>query len=1289
MNEINDNEIILKLPGYKFLNSHFKVGSKIHVSDFYYAKKIFQNSSFAIRFAFILAKDIEKIIVSKGISDINEQGLTLIGYGQYSDLLLNLTRKILLRKLKLANERLNYNVLTDSEEMSFTKQRKPLYSFAIIIVPVATTFSTSVKIERKILDYKSESGKKIEILSPRLNVLLISDSKSLKPNVPTGLEKSFGWTNKRMNDRKVDIFRHFNNKGDTIEQTFYYNLLTDWQDVEDCKYCNPKDAKDKGKELPLDERPLFEADKNPFLPPPNFGVPRGRVIDKDDSDRSFILTADMVFFGHHYRNDNHFSYSLDTEKFLEANRPGVISWLNKVKKSAYFKGNFTEADNILIIAPSHHSNAEFIDLVNDELFAASANIIHYDATRDYVQNFDVIYGTEIDKASKIVFVDDSLKSGSTFFRINQFIYNTQRKNTDSTKETGISLCLFLLNKAEPLTVQLISDQLLKNSDGMFAFAHLHLYTASSFNTEPPLKAEVKRYKGLIKESYLESLKVYFRKHYLKLSIGKEDRYTSGKRERHLMMLDATHRVFQFFSDSKMSPASFKTFMEFSNQIQDKTRTVITYKLNEKQEVGYMSDFDACLLKVIAQLPFTLYQPLKEKVFEWTLALTDDFIEKKSHLIEEGNFTYSDLQTLKFLMRRLCLLKSGYLITSRMLTMVEKLHREEGIPRLISICEKNIQEGKEVELEEEKKVKLQLFGVFYCGQVKELIFSNEARCIQVEEEISKYKTNLVAPGFRQIMRILRVENSILIERFYSYLIKQEYWPPAPTNNHPSELSIDDIRNVIEKNITTRNFSYLLLDRFLSVSKPEIPLNNTAFLNFLWLKWYLEPAQQEIYRPLLTNTENIFSCLRRIFDPISEQKDEKSKTGFFFIVNDSQQTPLIFYDKSPDGESRFESELLSNSYLTEFLNGSKDETSTYTKSIIELRKSDDGTAWEDIYAVNNEIRVQGLDPKILANDYNRLILVRLNKKVSKSSVSENLGRGIIGFYYRLDETNGETKTQTRDANIVRYLHILRKPLSAFVKKHLENNEFTDWRISENTKKLLLLSGHGKEMLHSLARKNESRYRDIVLNLEHIQVIFLLNDSAKEVFAEDEVEKKFNQFYRIEGSSYITRDYFNHLEKMACELYEYPEVEMEMKEDIEGISFDVEDVYFPFSKSLLDIICFEIFVNAKKNSWIFSDISKVPGYSFNHLKVTAKTFKENGKERLLVEIRSTGPEVEASFIKNVLNHPYVTAKPNDVTAGTTLIKTLLRKFKLGEIKYASELIDNNLKFAWFIVTIKLNEM
>ena len=62
-------DLIRELPGYKIADAHFKIGAKIHITDFYYAKRFFQNSFFASRFAFILASQILKGIAKEDMSE--------------------------------------------------------------------------------------------------------------------------------------------------------------------------------------------------------------------------------------------------------------------------------------------------------------------------------------------------------------------------------------------------------------------------------------------------------------------------------------------------------------------------------------------------------------------------------------------------------------------------------------------------------------------------------------------------------------------------------------------------------------------------------------------------------------------------------------------------------------------------------------------------------------------------------------------------------------------------------------------------------------------------------------------------------------------------------------------------------------------------------------------------------------------------------------------------------------------------------------------------------------------
>ena len=71
---------IQSLDGYKISDTHFQIGAKIHSSNFYYAKRLFQNSYYTARIAMLLAIKIKVTLMDK------KQALTIVGYEMYSEL---------------------------------------------------------------------------------------------------------------------------------------------------------------------------------------------------------------------------------------------------------------------------------------------------------------------------------------------------------------------------------------------------------------------------------------------------------------------------------------------------------------------------------------------------------------------------------------------------------------------------------------------------------------------------------------------------------------------------------------------------------------------------------------------------------------------------------------------------------------------------------------------------------------------------------------------------------------------------------------------------------------------------------------------------------------------------------------------------------------------------------------------------------------------------------------------------------------------------------------------------
>ncbi|MDR0230775.1 MAG: hypothetical protein LBI82_01495 [Dysgonamonadaceae bacterium] len=158
--------------GYKWENTHLKIGSKLHLDDFIYGKKLFQRSRDASGFAYLLSQKILETIKSD-IEELkeNKKGeklcYTLVGYGNYSELLVSRTCGFVEFLLKnygndFEKERIKceYVIVKDEEEIKFSryfknfKERKDKQTLErlIIIVPISSTLTTSLKIENTFYD---------------------------------------------------------------------------------------------------------------------------------------------------------------------------------------------------------------------------------------------------------------------------------------------------------------------------------------------------------------------------------------------------------------------------------------------------------------------------------------------------------------------------------------------------------------------------------------------------------------------------------------------------------------------------------------------------------------------------------------------------------------------------------------------------------------------------------------------------------------------------------------------------------------------------------------------------------------------------------------------------------------------------------------------------------------------------------------------------------------------------------------------------------------------------------
>lgn len=519
-----------KVTGYKISNTHFRLGSKTHITAFVYAKRIFQNSFFSDRFSFLVAKYVFEYIKdaeSKGIKNLNK--LTVLGYGDYSQLLINRTTEILKKIFK--DKDFNNNIISDAEDFKLLKP-KNLQENVIILVPINTTFSTAIKIEKAVHDYRD--GKVNNIIP--INLILVSHDDLDKPAYLTKLNeyltsdsvdqndiypyKLFNWKHVDQKKRTVTVVTNPPNEKKTF-QRYFITIPSNWTSPDTCEKCFPvlrNDLEETGLDYRLFEKPLLETDKTSVTPDLLLEIPRNFVkelhgLEEITYKRPVFLNEEALSSSHQSKWNNHYLYFIDPNSFFDTYRTEIDAWAAACAKKLAKEIPDIRSKNILLISSSKNVNAYFIEYINRTIFDDSAIINHYEIGEDYIENFEKFFSHDIMRSNYIFFVDDFVHSGKTFHLINDFVRHC-RNNLVPTEQKDRSIScngLFtLINKADNYCQNDIAD-LLKRDDSstpwMFSFFHWKDIHTTQENC--PLCKERVRYIELAKASMLDTVRHFF------------------------------------------------------------------------------------------------------------------------------------------------------------------------------------------------------------------------------------------------------------------------------------------------------------------------------------------------------------------------------------------------------------------------------------------------------------------------------------------------------------------------------------------------------------------------------------------------------------------------------------------------------------------------------------------------------------------------------------------------------------------------------------------------------------
>lgn len=663
--------------GYKISNGHFRLGSKIHIKDFYYAKRLFQVSHttyhIALQLAFYIKQD-EKL--NESIRSCNS--LMIIGYAKYSELLIYKLKEFM-EVLYPANndnsiKRFSFNIFKDYDSNELLYKNEDDDSPCIIIVPISSTFSTSVKIKQSL----KKAFPKREIIQPYINIINVADesfqnylSKKIEFNQCIKLLQN-NWlepNQQNINNREI-LIKDYNAE---LRQKYFIQVFTEWHDIKDCSLCFGKN-----------EPPLIETDKASVTPLLIFGEPvQYPPLDLLPAKQCQYFSK-YHHFGHYRINKKDNIHFIDPIEFLRYNKDSIIEWFQHIKQQLIEE---IAERKICIIAPDGKHNSKFAHLVNQELVNDTANVILFNAESDYISNFKEFYSDIISNAACIMYVDDEISTGNTYFSITQYLNACENRkfNYIITMISRVNKDVELELESSLKNIDLVNSRSENNilkSKKFHSFQQINIPTVISSHLKCPVCVQQENYLELAKISNLDPTEYYFYKKVQSLNrrsflIPQEQNTFKGYDDRINVWEESptNNNTIESFCKNPFNHISSLRFCveEFLNtnlipitEGEYNTsggamrfyRDILKHIKKRLLEHSYsFEEISFSVLKIISLPPFINQYKIRKAVFQHLeTRLSGEFKR-----VNERNFTDQKFRRLKLYLKRLSSLKSNYLI----------------------------------------------------------------------------------------------------------------------------------------------------------------------------------------------------------------------------------------------------------------------------------------------------------------------------------------------------------------------------------------------------------------------------------------------------------------------------------------------------------------------------------------------------------------------------------------------------------------------------------------------------
>ncbi|MGE5343852.1 MAG: ATP-binding protein [Candidatus Omnitrophota bacterium] len=1030
-------------PSYMFRDAHMRLGSKIHLKDFFYARRIFQNSFYSLRFAFIICRYIQDNIDKWGIKNEINFPLTILGYGLYSELLIsNVTRFL---ASIYPDWKINHAMIDDAEDLRVMGK---MSENIITVIPISSTLSTSRKIEIQMENMAAR------IICNPINVMIVGNGELSaicdSSGAVTDPVLSLFW--KGLDIEKKSITARKTGK----EEKFFLYLPSKWYQPQNCELCFPDN--------PVDETVLFETDKVSVTPSLIFDLPAPKPETKlaeiihfgewEESDKkTAVLTKDMLLYGHWVRGNNHYLYYIETTDFLKKNQAFLMGWLEKVKRELIETTPIIFDSKVILIAPTHFTNADFINLVNEIIFNNVATLFHYDQDEDYIQNLKGFFGRDITQEAYVFFIDDAICGGSTFEKLNNFVKYARPGGISR----GVDGAFVLINRLMQDKYEVLVKELGKA--GFFSFFDLEVPIMIDSDKFCHLCSEKKRYEKMLAGTLLDSLRILIKTKIMKLEETKYEekdkpesdsykdilwRYISREkclfansenRANYLKRLQYVHKIYRAFSDEKSKNEIAQIFRE-NRSLEDLCREVgISYPVEKKN----LLDEKVTLIKILSYPYFIYHKEIRKYIFKIIILELEQVIDSLLKIRDE-NLNKEHMNTyryLKFLIKRAAALKANYLLRENTIknifslynTLQNKLQGEEA-PTIFTLSSNEKKQFLE---------NLHGFVDYYIMAVKEVYWNNEAKSLKFEETLSnmQYPDSCIDQTFSQTFSLLnhslRIENISIPNQFLNFLEKPITGIDLEFSEKNYNRDIKELEKFIVKycrDDTYRTAPMLSFLGFISVDEEEpneierfLATNQTfqtKVLPMILLKAFFLLQRSKNYETNLMKSEMnyILYCLCKILDIDTEIG------GAFFVVKYMKAAhqianPNLFTIGHIGKDKEMDSFSWNTSFTSRVFEGYKPSFKSFPLTYVQLLEKGD----HFLSHYNEKVEIKDVSEFEQLRDMKSFLFLRI-----ADSDLDSTARGVIVFY-----NNRGTLIEPEN---LRYAMILKNDIFDFIEKNYEN-------------------------------------------------------------------------------------------------------------------------------------------------------------------------------------------------------------------------------------------------------------